>query len=171
VESNQTAGDREVSGSDVDLGDPAELLTDVVPRLYRVLRASLDEDAALPTLEQLRVMNRIAEGVRYASTLASARQMRMSAITPVIDALELRGWVTRAPEPGDRRRVRLELTDAGVTALHAGRERTGDRLRQVLRHGESGETTTDVAAVAAWLNQAVRRYDDERLGSARPDRQ
>ena len=160
-----------MSGRDADLGDPAELLTDVVPRLYRVLRAALDEDAALPSLEQLRVMNRVAEGVRYASTLASARQMRMSAITPVIDALEQRGWVTRAPDPGDRRRVRLELTEAGLKALDAGRERTGDRLRQVLRHGDSGESTTDVAAVAAWLNQAVRRYDEERLGSVRRHRE
>jgi DNA-binding MarR family transcriptional regulator len=161
VESNQTLGDIG------DEPDPAESLIDVVPRLYRVLRAALDEDATLPSLEQLRVMGRIADGVRHASTLATARQMRISAITPVIDALEQRGWVTRGPEPGDRRRVRLELTAAGETARDAGRQRTGDRLREVLRHGVSDEATTDVAAVAAWLDQAVRRYDDDRLGRVR----
>jgi DNA-binding MarR family transcriptional regulator len=156
-----------MSWLDADPDDPAELLTDVVPRLYRVLRAALDEDPSLPSLEQLRVMARIADGVRHASTLAAARQMRVSAITPVIDALDQRAWVTRAPEPGDRRRVRLELTAAGEEALAAGRSRTGERLREVLRHGESGEATTDVAAVAAWLNRAVRRYDDDRLGRIR----
>ena len=93
--------------------DPAELLTDLVPRLYRVLRAALDEDPSLPSLEQLRVMDRIAQGVRYASALASARQMRISAMTPLVEALVTRGWVSRRPEPGDRRRVRLELTAAG----------------------------------------------------------
>jgi DNA-binding MarR family transcriptional regulator len=110
-------------------------------------------------------MARIAEGVRYASALASARQMRISAITPLIDALVQRGWVTRGPEASDRRRIRLELTPAGERALRAGRHRTGDRLRDVLRHGDSDETTTNVAAVAIWLEQAVRRYDDHRLGS------
>ena len=160
VESNQTFGARDA------LGDPAELFTDVVPRLYRVLRAALDDDAALPSLEQLRVMARLADGIGYAGRLAAARQMRISAITPLIDALVRRGWVTRRREAGDRRRVRLELTPAGELALEAGQERAGDRLREVLRHGDTGEATTDVAAVAAWLDQAVRRYDDERLGRA-----
>ncbi|MGH9124875.1 MAG: hypothetical protein ACRDZ8_09140, partial [Acidimicrobiales bacterium] len=48
-------------------GDPAVLLTDVVPRLYRILRAALDEDHELPSLEQLLVMNRITDGILYAS--------------------------------------------------------------------------------------------------------
>ena len=45
--------------------DPVEVLTEVVPRLYRVLRAALDEDPALPSLEQLRVMTRIDAGVHH----------------------------------------------------------------------------------------------------------
>ncbi|HUZ28348.1 MAG TPA: MarR family transcriptional regulator [Solirubrobacteraceae bacterium] len=153
-----------------ETNDPAELLTDVVPRLYRVLRASLDEDPTLPSLEQLRVMGRIAEGVRYASALASVRQMRISAMTPVIDALAQRRWLSRQPDPSDRRKVRLELTQAGRRALAARRRRAGDRLREVLSHGDSGDETIDIAAVAAWLERAVRRYDDERL-KATPLRQ
>jgi DNA-binding MarR family transcriptional regulator len=144
--------------------DPADLLTDVVPRLYRVLRAALDDDPDLPSLEQLRVMGRISEGIQHVSDLATARQMRMSAITPQIDALVRRGWLTRRPEPGDRRRVRLELTPDGRQALRAGRKRAGDRLRTVLRHGASDGATIDVTAVAAWLAETMRRYDDHRLG-------
>jgi len=67
--------------------DPAEVLTEVVPRLYRVLRAALDENPAMPSLEQLRVMSRIDAGIRNPGALAAARQLRMSAITPLIDAL------------------------------------------------------------------------------------
>ncbi len=154
--------------TDAPPGDPAELLTDVVPRLYRVLRAALDEDPDLPSLEQLRVMARIAEGICHPSALASARQMRMSAITPLIDALVGRGWVTRTPDPADRRRVRLALTSAGRTALGDGRRRAGKRLRDVLGHGDSGESATDIAEVAGWLDAAVRRYDDVRLGRRDP---
>jgi len=147
-------------------GDPSELLTDVVPRLYRVLRAALDEDPALPSLEQLRVMARIEGGIRHASALASARQMRVSAITPLIDGLVRRGWLTRHPEPEDRRRVRLSLTPGGRDAMAAGQRRAGERLREVLRHGDSTGRAIDVGAVAAWLEGAVQRYDEDRLGGA-----
>lgn len=145
--------------------DPVEVLTEVVPRLYRVLRAALDDDPTSPSLEQLRVMARIDAGVRSPSALAAARQLRMSAITPLIDVLAERGWVTRAPDPTDRRRVRLALTAAGRRAMRAARARTGARLREVLGHGASGRAAVDVGTVAGWLDDAVRRYDDQRLGA------
>ena len=44
---------------------------------------------------------RIAEGVHYASALASARQMRISAITPLIEALVQRRWLSRRAEPSE----------------------------------------------------------------------
>jgi DNA-binding MarR family transcriptional regulator len=143
--------------------DPAEVLTEVVPRLYRVLRAALDEDPAVPSLEQLRVMTRIDAGIENPSALAAARQLRMSAITPLIDALEGRGWVTRGPDPGDRRRVRLALTAAGRRAMRAARGQAGTRLRDVLGHAADGGLDIDVGMVAEWLDDAVRRYDDKRL--------
>ena len=143
--------------------DPAEVLTEVVPRLYRVLRAALDEDPALPSLEQLRVMTRIDAGLENPSALAAARQLRMSAITPLIDALEGRGWVTRGPDPDDRRRVRLALTATGRRAMRAARGQAGTRLRDVLGHAADGGPDLDVGIVAGWLDDAVRRYDDERL--------
>lgn len=151
-------------------GDPAEVLTEVVPRLYRVLRTALDEDPTVASLEQLRVMTRIDAGIRSPSALAAARQLRMSAITPVIDALVERGWVRRGPEPGDRRRVRLALTAAGKRALVAARRQAADRLRDVLGRGpDDASQAVDVGMVAAWLGDAVRRYDEERLEGAIAD--
>ncbi len=147
---------------------PEDLLTDVVPRLYRVLRAALDEDPDLPSLEQLRVMTRVAEGVRHASALATARQMRMSAITPLIDGLVARGWATRSPDPDDRRRTVLSLTRAGERARVAARRRTRQRLSEVLGQGERAVSGVDVAAVARWLDDALRSYDRHRLGQTAP---
>ena len=146
---------------------PADLLIDVVPRLYRVLRAALDEDPGLPSLEQLRVMTRVAEGVRHASALATARQMRMSAITPLVDGLVAKGWVTRAPDPDDRRRTVLSLTPAGERARVAARRRTRQRLSEVLGHGRAS-SGVDVAAVARWLDDAIRGYDRDRLARGAP---
>jgi DNA-binding MarR family transcriptional regulator len=47
-------------------------------------------------------------------------------LTALIDSAEERGWIRRIPHPDDRRRRRIELTDAGAEAIaavpHLGRE-------------------------------------------------
>ena len=57
---------------------------------------------------------------------ALAEHLRIAArsATEVVDALETRGFVERAPDPGDRRATLVRLTDAGsatVAAVHAAR--------------------------------------------------
>ncbi|MFI6596944.1 MarR family winged helix-turn-helix transcriptional regulator [Nonomuraea sp. NPDC050536] len=39
------------------------------------------------------------------------------AVTPLVDALESDGLITRKPDPGDRRAFRLALTDAGLGTI------------------------------------------------------
>jgi len=59
--------------------------------------------------------------------------------------------------------VRLALTAPGRQALRAAQRQASRRLRDVLRHGPDDGSEIDVGMVAAWLGDAVRRYDDERL--------
>lgn len=49
--------------------------------------------------------------------LADALGVSGRAITPMVDALESEGLVTRKPDPDDRRAFRLALTDAGLGAI------------------------------------------------------
>lgn len=49
--------------------------------------------------------------------LAEALGVSARAITPLVDALESDGLVTRKSDPGDRRAFRLALTDAGLDAI------------------------------------------------------
>jgi DNA-binding MarR family transcriptional regulator len=49
-----------------------------------------------------------------AGDLARASGLTTGAVTAVIDRLEKAGWVRRRPDPDDRRRVLVELTDKAV---------------------------------------------------------
>ena len=137
----------------------AEQLADVVPRLYRLLRTALSEDPDAPSLEQLRVMQRIDQGLHNVSTLAAVRQMRMSAITAVLDVLVGRGWVDRHPDPLDRRRVHVDLTAEGRRMLRRGRRHTTRRIEVIV--GKMG-ATAPLAAVVDSLVDAVNKYDEDR---------
>lgn len=131
-------------------------LADLVPRLYRLLRTAVAEDPDAPSLEQLRVLQRIDQGLRNVSTLAAVRQMRMSAITAILDVLVERGWVVRRPDPLDRRRTNVELTPAGRSVLRRGRRLTTRRIEEIL--GERG-ATAELAAAVQSLVRAVNDYD------------
>jgi DNA-binding MarR family transcriptional regulator len=60
--------------------------------------------------------------------------MRMSpaAVTGRLDALERRGYIRRLPLPGDRRKVIVELTDAGHAAWHDAMEDQGDEEDRII---------------------------------------
>jgi len=132
----------------------AEELAELVPRLYRLLRTALDVEPGSPSLEQLRVMHRIDEGLHHVSALAAARQMRMSAITAILDVLVDREWVERVPDTVDRRRTFVDLTPSGREALARGRAFTTRRMAAVLE----GVPESVADAVPA-LMAAVAGYD------------
>jgi len=143
--------------------DVAEELAELVPRLYRLLRTALDEEEGVPSLEQLRVLHRIDTGLHHVSALAAARQMRMSAVTAILDAAFDHGWVARNPDPDDRRRVYVDLTPEGRSALQRGRRFTRKRMATILQ--EYGGPTEELAAVVALLGAAVNDYDPASRGA------
>jgi DNA-binding MarR family transcriptional regulator len=144
----------------------AELLAELAPRLYRLLRTALDEERGSPSLEQLRVMHRISQGLHNVSALAAARQMRISAVTAILDVLAERGWIIRLPDETDRRRMHIDLTASGRVVLHRGRALTTRRMAVVLEgyEGDGGELTR----VLGELTGAVMDYDDSRARRSLP---
>ena len=73
----------------------------------------------------------------------------------MVDALVARDLVTRAPEPDDRRAVRLQLTPSGRRALRKAEATMTDHLRPVFERCEDPE------AVIAALRQLETALDDE----------
>jgi DNA-binding MarR family transcriptional regulator len=87
----------------------------LVRHLRRTKQAALSahnlQDFEYDTLHAL-----VGTGAPYRahpSELATAMRMSPAAVTGRLDALERRGYVRRLPPPGDRRKVIVELTEAG----------------------------------------------------------
>ena len=86
-----------------------------IARLCRVLECNT---AAGLTLPQYRVLGLLAGGDERASLLASRVSVAKPTLTSIVDSLYERGLVTREIPDGDRRSVRVSITDAGRAELH-----------------------------------------------------
>jgi DNA-binding MarR family transcriptional regulator len=79
------------------------------------------------------------------SELAGRLQVAPRSATEVADALEALGLLERRPDPGDRRAVRLTLTEQGrhvAAELHRERHRSAARLLSVLSGEERAQLRT-----------------------------
>lgn len=93
-------------------------LADAVMSVARTIRrrhvAALEPFGLSPSQGRaIRVLARADEPVRLGFLAERLRIVPRSA-TDVVDSLEAAGWVTRMPDPNDRRAVLLQLTDAGA---------------------------------------------------------
>src|SRR5918994_2306265 len=79
----------------------------------RVHWAGADADLSL---RQYAALSGIRQGASSPGELARLWQVTPAVITGIIDRLERRELVRREPDPNDRRRLRLALTDAGLAA-------------------------------------------------------
>ena len=109
-----------VSGS-----DPGPTMLYLVKQLELAVRAQLDEvlrPASITPLQYtaLTVLERRSD----LSTAALARNAFVTdqSAADMVGSLEDRGLIQRVPDPGDRRRRVLRLTDAGQALLHELRD-------------------------------------------------
>jgi DNA-binding MarR family transcriptional regulator len=91
----------------------------VLGRLMRRLRAehgfSLAQGAVLGRLDR--------EGAQSVSDLAGKEKMRPQSMAQTVTDLEGEGLIERNPDPGDRRRALVSLTQAGLELIAATRQR------------------------------------------------
>ncbi len=74
-----------------------------------------------------------AQGPIAQRDLAMALRIQPSNLVALLDQLERRGYLERAPDPADRRRHRVELTASGRAAVKRAREATRRAERDLLR--------------------------------------
>jgi len=107
----------------------------VLGRLTRRLRAEhrfpLSHGVVLGRLDR--------EGAQSVSDLAHAERMRPQSMAQTVTELEGDGLVRRHPDPGDRRRALVELTEEGRRVLEAERRRREGWLADAIAHDLSPE--------------------------------
>lgn len=103
----------------VDSSRLASELRVVLGQLMRRLRAEhrfpLMHGAVLGRLDR--------DGPQSTADLAAAERVRSQSMGQTLAELEAQGLVSRQPDPADRRRTLLELTDTGRTVLADDRRR------------------------------------------------
>jgi DNA-binding MarR family transcriptional regulator len=84
--------------------------------LLRLTRALERVDTDL-TPQQYRILKLAGAGGERSARLAERLAVAKPTLTAIADGLVAAGYARRGPEPGDRRVVRLCLTEAGVAAV------------------------------------------------------
>ncbi|QRO02743.1 MarR family transcriptional regulator [Archangium violaceum] len=102
-------------------------------RLHRWAAASVQANqlSGELSLRQLTMLYAIRQGISSPGLLARRLLVTPAVITGLLDRLERQGYVRREPEPDDRRRLRMVLTEAGLEVSQQVQQAvTGDLAAQ-----------------------------------------
>ena len=123
-------------------------------KLKRRLREQADVSDL--THSQISVLLRLeGEGTSTTSELARAEGMKSQSMGAVIAALEAAGFVTGAPDPTDRRRTLLSLTDACRGWIAEGRALRQDWLSRMIDAKLSPQEQEQLSTVLPLLHRIV----------------
>ena len=125
----------------------------ILGRLIRRLRS----EGRIP-IAQLAVLGRLDRGgPATVSALATAERVRPQSMSQTVSELEADGFVTRRPDPTDRRQLLVELTDAGTATLaDERRHREGWLARAIAEDLSPAERRSLEAAL-----EPLRRLADD----------
>ncbi|HYZ29142.1 MAG TPA: MarR family transcriptional regulator [Thermoleophilaceae bacterium] len=109
---------------------------------------TLSETAALARLDR--------GGPATAAGLAKLEQISAQSMGATLAALEARGLIERAPDPGDRRRIAVSISDAGREILRSRRDARTKALAQALSSGFTPAERVQLADVAPLLERLAQ---------------
>jgi DNA-binding MarR family transcriptional regulator len=123
---------------------PAPVATSVAPqlrmvvmRLARKLRQQAEGSLSPSQLSALSSVDRM--GATTLGELASIEQVKPPTMTKIVGNLEEAGLVRREPDAGDRRVVRVHITEAGRRHVATSRTRRDAYLAERLRRLDPDE--------------------------------
>jgi DNA-binding MarR family transcriptional regulator len=113
------------------VAESAGWIRGVVGQLHRRLRQV--DNAGILTPSQSAVLNRLLrEGPATQGELAAAEHVRQQSMAATLGVLDELGYLTRTPDPADRRRVVISLSDAGRDTVRGIQQHRDEWLAQAL---------------------------------------
>jgi len=107
----------------------ARRILDIIPLVMRAMGAKIRQEATAGfQVSHYRVLKLLRQQPRTLSELAMCQAVALPTMSRTVSVLVERGWVTRAEDPQDRRRVRLRITDEGWAILEQLRTRVQAHL-------------------------------------------
>ncbi|MFJ8552279.1 MarR family winged helix-turn-helix transcriptional regulator [Streptomyces sp. NPDC093676] len=125
--------------------DPDDLLAEQLlrftRRVHRIQKRHLEQRGLGITPAQSRLLRTLAHfgSPPRMADLAERLEVVPRAVTTLVDGLEASGRVRRAPDPNNRRVIRIEITDEGHTALrelHGARRAAAREILAPLTDGQ-----------------------------------
>ena len=107
----------------------------------------------------LRCLDWLVDGPKSAGQVSEATGLSSAATTTLIDRLEQKGFVQRVRDPGDRRRVLVELSPEGA-------ERVGRYYGPMVREGSEllrNLSAEQIEVMRDWLMAARELTDRHRM--------
>lgn len=103
------------------------------------------------TSQQARLLCVLIAGPQGMTDLSHILSIERSSLTSMVDRLERRSLVARAPIPGDRRAFRIELTPDGLELAHQVHDAVVDRINTLTAALPAGARATVTAALQSIL--------------------
>jgi MarR family multiple antibiotic resistance transcriptional regulator len=128
-------------------------------RLYNAFNDELRESHGIVTSQYEALLYLRDHSEARVADLAAEFAAGVGAISKGIDRMEKRGWVTRLPNPNDRRSALLALTPEGRALVDAANTTFQTRLQQILDAAATSEQMTAAAQVLAAL-RATLEHDN-----------
>ena len=126
----------------------ADLVSLLEPRLL-----SLWQDVGM-TLSQRRLLRRLRDEPRSAGHVAASLGISPSSLTRMLTRLEERGLIERTPDLVDRRRILVELTNAGRRTLEDHRIFAGGALAMAAESLSATQQRTAAESIGALVRLA-----------------
>jgi DNA-binding MarR family transcriptional regulator len=133
--------------------------TDAVEALLTILRVTrvLDRIEAGVSPQQYRILKLIGEGGERSARLADKLAVARPTLTATADSLVAAGLACREAEPGDRRVVRLRLTEAGQAAVARADVAYAEWFGGLLDHtGQREQIVTDLLLLDTAMTERRR---------------
>jgi len=137
----------------------------VLPLLNRIVGAEVRREAGEDTtIGQFRVLAHLAEGPLTLSVLAKRRRVSLQSMSELMQVLVERGWISRAPDPSDRRQHLLELTEHGRAHYLRVQEMTIRQLAPLLAQLSADEMAAVRMALPALRRVLMQEENSESNG-------